>query len=111
MSYKPFSFYNTEPLKSKEYIPDSVYTVCGDDNSCTVCSNEIYTNILGGYVHDTQRAKVFCPFGKGQTLNQNIYSDQFSIYKANGPFNTTWGRAPQLEPRPLAMIGLEWRTS
>ena len=105
-----FSFFNKD-VSQKEYLPDSIYTVCGDDQSCTICSNEVYSNVVNEKVHDTQRAKVFCPFGKGESMNQDIYNDQMFISNMNGPQSTTWGRAPQLQPRPLSKIGLEWRTN
>jgi hypothetical protein len=45
-------------------------------------------------------------------MNTPIYGDQAFLVKLNPQNfqNTTWGRAPQLSPRPLAKIGLEWRT-
>lgn len=94
------------------YIPDSIYTVCGSaTQDCGVCSNVVYSAELKGYVHDTQRGKVFCPFGANGTMNKTIFGDQGYLNKVNDFQNTTWGRAPQLYPRSLSKIGLEWRTS
>jgi hypothetical protein len=93
-----------------DYIPDSVYTICGGSpQDCNVCSNVV--NSAVGIVHDSQRGKVFCPFGKGDTMNQSIYGDQNYLNTVNNYTPTTWGRAPQIDPRPLAKIGLSWRTS
>jgi hypothetical protein len=108
-----FSFFQ-QSEKPREYIPDSVYAICGEQtNACNVCSNVLWSRALNAYVHDTQSGKVFCPFGKGQSLNTPIYSDQayLNLLNPDKNINTTWGRAPQLDPRPLALIGLEWRTS
>jgi hypothetical protein len=92
------------------YIPDSIYGECvNDTNACTKCSNLVYSSQLGNYVHDSQRGKVFCPFGSGDSMNQSIFVDQMNI--GNQISNTKWGRAPQLYPRPLSKIGLDWRTS
>ena len=91
------------------YIPDSVYTICGEETQdCTICSNNVYSNIVGGEVHDSLSGKVLCPFGKGDTMNTSIFRDQELLVN---DFTTTWGRAPQLPPRPLVKIGLSWRTS
>ena len=103
-----FSFFKDTPPKN--YIPDSVYTVCGEI-SCDVCSNEVFSPIVNGYVHDTQRAKVFCPFGKDDSMNKNIYTDQIYLNNLNKLPATTWGRVPQLNPRPLARIGLSFINS
>ena len=91
----------------KDYLPDSIFTLC-EENNCTICSNEIYSPVVGGMVHDSQNGKVFCPFGSGESMNQSIYGDQLSL---KGLPQTTWGRAPQLDPRPLTKIGLHWRTT
>ena len=94
-----------------KYFPDSVYTICGEyTQDCGICSNDVYSNLLNGYVHDSQRGKVFCPFGKKNTMNQSIFADQ-AYLNSSINLNTTFGRAPQLDPRPLSKIGLEWRTS
>ena len=98
-------------MQNYNYIPDSVYTICGEyTQDCGICSNEVYSKVLNSYVHDSQRGKVFCPFGKKNTMNQSIFSDQIFL---NSYINntTTFGRAPQLDPRPLSKIGLEFRTS
>ena len=110
MSYSLFN----QGVPQRDYIPDSVYTICGEDTQdCTICSNVVWSPVVNGFVHDSQNGKVFCPFGKGNSMNTPIYGDQSFLVQLNpGKFqNTTWGRAPQLEPRPLAKIGLEWRTS
>jgi len=96
------------------WLPDSIYTICGENTQdCPICSNTLYSPIVNGMVHDTQRGKVFCPFGVGDSMNQMIYSDQKTLNDSKGPNwdKTTWGRAPQLDPRSLTKIGLEWRTS
>jgi hypothetical protein len=108
-----FSYFQ-KSVPEREYIPDSVYTVCGENTKdCTVCGNEVWSKELNAYVHDTLAGKVFCPFGRGDTMNKPIYGDQAYIYSL-APIkftSSTWGRAPQLDPRPLSKIGLEWRTS
>jgi hypothetical protein len=93
------------------YLPDSIYTVC--DNDCgSICSNVVWSNVLNTYVHDSQNGKVFCPFGMDDSMNQSNYSDQKFIVGLNpNNYTTQWGRVPQLPPRPLSKIGLEWRTS
>jgi hypothetical protein len=97
--------------KINNYIPDSIYTICGEyTEDCSVCSNDVYSPVVNNYVHDSQRGKVFCPFGKKNTMNQSIYSDQLSLH-SNDYYHTRFGHAPQLNPRPLSKIGLEWRTS
>ena len=106
-----FSFFN-KSLPKKDYIPDSIYTLCGEDTQdCTICSNVIFSPVVNGYVHDIQRAKVFCPFGAGDSMNKSIYNDQAFLNNLNNLPATTWGRVPQLNPRPLAKIGLHWETS
>ena len=100
----------------KQYIPDSIYTICGEyTQDCGKCSNQVFSNQLNAVVHDTQRGKVFCPFGAGDSMNKSIYSGQEYLNTVNlmnnqNFENTQWGRVPQLNPRPLAKIGLEWRT-
>ena len=100
---------------AKNFLPDSIYNVCGEfTEDCTICSNVVYSNQINDVVHDSQRGKVFCPFGMGESLNKNIFNDQYSLIMDNGIKkwgNTTWGSVPQLDPRPLSKIGLEWRTS
>ncbi len=98
----------------KSYIPDSVYAVCGEETQdCNVCSNNVFSPVVNGYVHDTQRGKVFCPFGQGDSMNKPIFGDQSFLNASRSPeySTTTWGRVPQLDPRPLNKIGLTWRTS
>jgi len=101
----------------KNYIPDSIYTICGENTQdCAVCSNVLYSPIVNAEVHDTQRGKVFCPFGMGESMNQPIYGDQLLLNKNYSTSNpnwakSTWGHVPQLDPRPLTKIGLSWRTS
>jgi len=99
------------PTVSKDIVPDSLYMVCDgnpqQDGSCDVCSNVVWSPVVNSYVHDTQRGKVFCPFGKGDSMNQHIYNDQQTIQ-----YNRTkWGMAPQMDPRSLTKIGLSWQTS
>lgn len=101
----------------QSYIPDSVYTICGEETQdCNICSNNVYSPVVNGFVHDPYNGKVFCPFGKGDSLNQSIIYDQSyvnssNINNKNNYAQTTWGHAPQMDPRPLAHIGLSWRTS
>ena len=94
------------------YIPDSIYTICGSTTQdCANCSNRVFSRELGTFVHDTQRGKVLCPFGTNGTMNKTIFGDQGYLNNVYDFKNTTWGRAPQLDPRSLSKIGLEWRTS
>ena len=94
------------------YIPDSVYLVCGEvTQDCGVCDNRVYSNVVNSFVTDSQRGKVFCPFGKGESMNQSIYADQMFLNNLNKLPTTTWGRVPQLQPRALSKIGLEFRSS
>ena len=103
--------------EKRDYLPDSIYTICGEvTQDCGVCGNEVYSNIVNGMVHDPQRGKVFCPFGMGDSMNQQIYSDQNILNATSISSNpnwgkTTWGHVPQMDTRPLAKIGLSWRTS
>jgi len=108
-----YSFFN-QNTPVRDYLPDSIYSLCGEyTQDCTVCSNTLWSPEVNGLVHDTLRGKVFCPFGKGNSMNKPIYGDQaYLVNLTPQKFqNTTWGRVPQLDPRPLAHIGLEWRTS
>ena len=97
------------------YIPDSVYTICGEQTQdCNICSNNVYSPVVGGEVHDSLTGKVLCPFGKTDTMNISIYSDQkfldlSNINSNDNYYKTTWGRVPQVDPRPLARIGFSWR--
>ena len=84
--------------------------VCGEaTQDCGICSNSVFSPVVNGKVHDPLNGKVFCPFGMGETLNQNIMTDQFYLNK--NIQRTPWGMVPQLDPRPLAKVGLSWRTS
>jgi hypothetical protein len=106
-----FSFFQ-QSTQPRDYIPDSIYTVCGEQTQdCGICSNVVWSPVVNSYVHDSQRGKVFCPFGKSDTLNKSIYSDQIYLNNLNKPIPTTWGRVPQLDPRSLTRVGLEWRTT
>jgi len=98
------------PTISNDFLPDSLYMVCegqNGNNTCADCSNVVWSPVVNGYVHDSQTGKVFCPFGKGNSMNQDIMNDQDSIHYQR----TKWGMAPQMDPRSLARIGLSWRTS
>ena len=111
-SNQSFSFFN-QNVKGKEYLPDSVYSLCDETSDCTICSNVVYSPVVDGFVRDSQNGKVFCPFGMEDSMNTHVYGDQQYLVRLqpNKYTSTTWGRAPQLDPRPLAKIGLEWRTS
>ena len=91
--------------------------LCGEDTQdCTICTNKLYSPVVGGVVLDSQRGKVFCPFGMGSSMNQPIFGDQATananyISQKSDWGNTTWGHVPQMGPRSLAKIGLSWRTS
>jgi hypothetical protein len=96
------------------YLPDSIYTLCGENTrDCSVCTNNVYSNVVNAIVSDPLIGKVFCPFGTGQSMNQSIFNDQLNLNTSmpEGYGRTTWGHVPQLDPRPLAKIGLSWRTS
>ncbi len=85
------------------YIPDSLTNSFG-------CQNEIWSPAIGTTVYSPFIAKTNCPFGKSNTANQGIFMDQYYINQQMNT-KTPWGRAPQMDPRPLAKIGSEWRTS
>ena len=104
-----FSFFQ-QSTTPRTYLPDSIYTVCGESD-CNVCDNVVWSPVVNDYVQNTQSGKVFCPFGKGDSLNTPIYSDQIYINQVNQQTPTTWGRVPQLSPRSLVKVGLEWRTT
>jgi len=107
----------TKYSEHKNYIPDSIYTICGENTQdCNVCKNIVYSPIVDGMVQDSQTGKVFCPFGMGDSMNQGIFGDQgilnlINIQNNNNWGKTTWGHVPQMDPRSLTKIGLTWRTS
>ena len=106
-----FSFFQ-KSTPERTYLPDSLYSVCGENTQdCTICSNVVWSPVLNDYVHDTQAGKVFCPFGKGNSLNTPIFQDQAYLNRLNNRAPTTWGRVPQLDPRSLVRVGLEFRTN
>ena len=106
-----YNFFNQD-TKPRNYLPDSIYTLCGEETQdCTICSNKLWSPIVNGFVHDSQNGKVFCPFGKADSMNKSIYTDQAFLNNLNNLPATTWGRVPQLDPRPLAKIGLSFRVS
>jgi hypothetical protein len=91
------------------YTPDSIFMKCGATtvtDNCTECYNQITTNLYPGNVYATERAFAYCPFGKGESMNRDIFNEQKTL---NISQDTTWGRVPQLSPRPLTRIGLEWK--
>lgn len=104
-----FSLINTED-KKKSFIPDSAYVNCLNNPSlCNdVCSNEQYSPLYNNTVSAPQRELTFCPFGKNNTMNISTFTDQKGIIIDK---TTKWGKVPQLDPRPLSRIGLEWRIS
>lgn len=106
-----FSFFQ-QATPEKTYLPDSLYSVCGEETqACGVCKNEVWSPVVNSYVHDTQAGKVFCPFGKGDSMNTPIFQDQAYLNRLNNQPQTTWGHVPQLGPRSLVRVGLEFRTN
>ena len=103
--------------EEKNYLPDSIFMICGENtNACTNCQNLLYSPVVNGLVHDSQRGKVYCPFGMGDSMNQPIYGDQniangINMQSVPGWATTTWGHVPQMDPRSLTKIGLTWRTT
>ena len=98
-------------MNNLDYVPDSIYMICGHLNRseyCDICSNEATTTIYPGTVKGSERGTMFCPFGKKDSMNKSIFADQESIKIDQ---TTKWGRVPQMPPRPLSLIGLDWRTS
>ena len=87
------------------YLPDSIYLLYETG------SNVVQTSL--GPVQDSDRGKVFSPFGIGNTFKQSIFSDTLNELKQQTPQwkQSTWGHVPQFDPRSLNKIGLEWRTS
>ena len=75
----------------RNYIPDSINN--------TDCSNTITS--FYGPVSGPQRGDYKCPFG----IHENIGI----FFRESIGNNTTWGRVPQLDPRPIARIGMEYR--
>jgi hypothetical protein len=90
------------------YTPDSAYTLFINDPEL-ICKNTM--NIDGIRAEAPQREKIFCPFGIH--LNTSIYKDHnfLESYLQLNNRNTTWGRVPQLDPRPLSRIGMEFRNN
>ena len=83
------------------YIPDSVYAPFSVNN-LNFCSNKI--NTLEGVVTAPERAsEIKCPFGTNDSFNKGIFFKETQL-----PYST-WGRVPQLNPRSLNKIGMEWR--
>lgn len=107
-----FSFFQ-KSVPEREYLPDSIYTVCGENTDCGVCSNVVWSPVVNDYVHDTLAGKTLCSFGKNGTMDKQTDQDQRYLTRLEPTkyISTTWGRVPQLDPRPLSKIGLEWRTS
>ena len=108
-----YSFFN-QSVEQREYLPDSIFTMCVENtNICDNCSNVVWSPVVNGYVHDSQNGKVYCPFGKGDSMNKPIFGDQAFLVELNPKKfqTTTWGRVPQLDPRPLARIGNHFRTT
>ena len=65
-------------------------------------------------VHDLvliqEKAKEFCLVNSWDAKTREFLNN-INIQQNNNYRQTTFGHAPQLDPRPLAKIGLEWRTS
>jgi len=106
-----FSFFQ-KSTREKDYIPDSTYSLCAEQTqNCTVCYNNVFSRVLNSEVHDTLAGKVFCPFGKYDSMDTPIFQDQDYLNRLNNVLTTQWGRAPQLDPRSLVRVGLEFRTN
>jgi len=90
------------------WIPDSIYSSYPEQQD--VCKNVAYSPITRSLVHDSLTGKVFCPFGAGNSMNRSIFEDQ-SVLNQTFAQNTPFGKAPQLDPRPLARIGIRYMTS
>jgi len=100
---------NTQ-INPLDYVPDSLFMMCGHlekSKYCDICSNKANSKLLNGAVNATEIGLAYCPFGKNDSMNKSIFMDQDSVNYGN----TQWGRAPQMDPRPLSRIGLDWRTS
>ena len=80
------------------YIPDSLYAQSPSEMK-KLCSDCLPTCI--GCIKSTERGIVNCPFGMNP--QKGIF------FKEQQLPNTQWGRAPQLDPRSLNRIGMEWR--
>ena len=98
----------TDTTNYSDYAVNNYYSKIPPTYNCDSCENMEYSSELNGYVHDVERAKVFAPFGRIGTMNKNIFQSQNDLYKDENT-KTKWGHAPQLNPRPLTRIGLEWR--
>jgi hypothetical protein len=95
-------------MQYSPWIPDSIYSSYPEQQ--TVCKNVAYSPITRSLVHDSQTGKVFCPFGTDNSMNQSIYADQ-EVLNQRISTSTPFGRVPQLDPRPLARIGIRWMTT
>ena len=96
----------------RNYKPDSIYVNCLQTvNDCNnVCNNTIFSYVTESNVFTPERVHRFCAFGNVNTQNLTTFEDQaFLIQQEPSRFNKKWGRIPQLGPRPLSRIGLEWR--
>ena len=98
----------TDTTNYSDYAINNYYSKIIPTYNCDVSDNVEYSSELDAYVHGVQRAKVFAQFGKVGTMNQSIFQYQNDLYKDENT-KTKWGHAPQLNPRPLTRIGLEWR--
>lgn len=79
------------------YIPDTLYNVKPAQYMQDVCVNELHG------IKVNERGFTKCPFGTVDSANKGIF------FKESIPQNTQWGRVPQLDPRSLKKIGMEWR--
>ena len=92
---------NSSSFGLNNYVPDSLYAPLGPDK-LNFCKNTIET--VYGTVRAPERANgIKCPFGTIDSSSKGIF------FRENINTETTWGRVPQLTPRPLNKIGLEWR--
>ena len=87
--------------KSLNYIPDTIYSLFSPDDITNICVNKMNTEF--GVVNSTERGSVICPFGSNDSVNKGVF------FREPINNNTVWGKVPQLTPRPLSRIGMEWR--
>jgi hypothetical protein len=83
------------------YIPDSLYASLNPEQ-LPFCSNQLDTEL--GPVYAPERANgIKCPFGTIESASRGIFFEEPAFP------DTIFGRVPQLTPRSLNKIGMEWR--